>query len=89
MLIMSRIGTICMTVEDEIELGNKASRAYSTYLADYIINKNADLYRQFLFTDDIESLKLIKAQQKALQIIENDITSDIETGRLAQLQKGN
>jgi hypothetical protein len=78
-----------MTVEDEIELGNKASRAYSNYLADYIINKNADLYRQFLFTDDIESLKLIKAQQKALQIIENDITSDIETGRLAQLQKGN
>jgi len=78
-----------MTVEDEIELGNKASRAYSTYLVDYIINKNADLYRQFLFTDDIESLKLIKAQQKALQIIENDITSDIETGRLAQLQKGN
>ena len=78
-----------MTVEDEIELGNKASRAYSTYLADYIINKNADLYRQFLFTDDIESLKLIKAQQKSLQIIENDITSDIETGRLAQLQKGN
>lgn len=89
MLIMSITGTICMTVEDEIELGNKASRAYSTYLADYIINKNADLYRQFLFTDDIESLKLIKAQQKALQIIENDITSDIETGRLAQLQKGN
>ena len=89
MLIMSRTGTICMTVEDEIELGNKASRAYSTYLADYIINKNADLYRQFLFTDDIESLKLIKAQQKALQIIENDITSDIENGRLAQLQKGN
>lgn len=89
MLIMSRTGTICMTVEDEIELGNKASRAYSTYLADYIINKNADLYRQFLFTDDIESLKLIKAQQKALQIIENDITSDIETGLLAQLQKGN
>lgn len=89
MLIMSRTGTICMTVEDEIELGNKASRAYSTYLADYIINKNADLYRQFLFTDDIESLKLIKAQQKSLQIIENDITSDIETGRLAQLQKGN
>ncbi len=89
MLIMSRTGTICMTVEDEIELGNKASRAYSNYLADYIINKNADLYRQFLFTDDIESLKLIKAQQKALQIIENDITSDIETGRLAQLQKGN
>ena len=89
MLIMGRTGTICMTVEDEIELGNKASRAYSTYLADYIINKNAELYRQFLFTDDIESLKLIKAQQKALQIIENDITSDIETGRLAQLQKGN
>jgi hypothetical protein len=78
-----------MTVEDEIELGNRANRAYSNYLADYIINKNADLYRQFLFTDDIESLKLIKAQQKALQIIENDITSDIETGRLAQLQKGN
>lgn len=89
MLIMSRTGTICMTVEDEIELGNRANRAYSNYLADYIIKKNADLYRQFLFADDIESLKLIKAQQKALQIIENDITSDIETGRLAQLQKGN
>lgn len=89
MLIMSRTGTICMTVEDEIELGNKASRAYSTYLADYIIKKNADLYKQFLFTDNIEGLKLIKAQQKALQIIENDITSDIETGRLAQIQKGN
>jgi hypothetical protein len=86
---MSRTGTICMTVEEEIELGSKAQRAYSTYLADYIVKKNEDLYKQFLFTDDIQSLRLIKAQQKALQIIENDITSDIETGQLAQLQKGN
>ena len=78
-----------MTVEEEIELGSKAQRAYSTYLADYIVKKNEDLYKQFLFTDDIQSLRLIKAQQKALQIIENDITSDIETGQLAQLQKGN
>ena len=78
-----------MTVEEEIELGSKAQRAYSTYLAGYIVKKNEDLYKQFLFTDDIQSLRLIKAQQKALQIIENDITSDIETGRLAQLQKGN
>ena len=89
MLIMSRTGTICMTVEEEIELGSKAQRAYSTYLADYIVKKNEDLYKQFLFTDDIQSLRLIKAQQKALQIIENDITSNIETGQLAQLQKGN
>jgi hypothetical protein len=78
-----------MTVEEEIEVGSKAQRAYSTYLADYIIKKNEDLYKQFLFTDDIQSLRLIKDQQKALQIIENDITSAIETGRLAQLQKGN
>ena len=51
-----------MTVEDEIELGNKASRAYSTYLADYIINKNGTDIREII-------IKNYREKQRVTELI--------------------
>lgn len=75
-----------MTIDEEVDLGNRAGRAYITYFKAYVDDRYERLYEQFKTIDDIEELLAIKSELKAVKSIENDLLSAIDTGRLAQLQ---
>ena len=75
-----------MTVEEQVEEGGRAERAYYSYFKVYIDKRYEVLYQQFRSADEPEELLAIKTELKAIQVVEGDILNAIDTGRLARLQ---
>jgi hypothetical protein len=75
-----------MTIDEQVDLGNRAGRAYITYFKAYADDRYEGLYERFKETDDLEEMLAIKAELKAIKTVESDLLTAIDTGRLAQLQ---
>ena len=73
-------------LKEEIALGDRASRAWELYLKQYVEELNKQYYDEFINTNDIDIVVLIKNKQHALMEMAQAIQSTIETGRLAQQQ---
>lgn len=78
-------------LNQEIENGKKASKAYNIFLEKFIDDKRAQLYQAFRDTslEDVNKLTEIKRLDLALASIENEVFSVIETGRLASISLNN
>jgi hypothetical protein len=74
-----------MTVEEQIDFGGRAERAYHTYFKAYFENRYEGLYEKFK-SDEAEELLAIKAELRAIQVVERDLLNAIDTGRLARIQ---
>jgi hypothetical protein len=75
-----------MTIEEEIKQGNKAHQAYDVYMKNYF-DKFKSKVAERMYND--EDLFDLRNEIKAIKALEEIILLDIETGLLAQLQKGN
>jgi hypothetical protein len=74
-----------MTIEEQIDFGGRAERAYHTYFKAYFENRYEGLYEKFK-SDEAEELLAIKAELRAIQVVERDLLNAIDTGRLARIQ---
>ena len=74
-----------MTVEEQIDFGGRAERAYHSYFKAYFENRYEGLYEKFK-SDEAEELMAIKAELRAIQVVERDLLNAIDTGRLARIQ---
>lgn len=73
-------------LQDEVNLGNKARGAYTTYVKDFIERVSAELYQEFVIAPNDEQSLLVKRRHDALMNLETSILQDIETGSLAAKQ---
>jgi hypothetical protein len=78
-------------LNQEIESGKRASKAYDIFLRQFIDDKREQLYQAFRDNslEDINKLADIKRLDLALASIENEVFSVIETGRLASISLNN
>jgi hypothetical protein len=74
-----------MTVEEQIDFGGRAERAYHSYFKAYFESRYEGLYEKFK-SDEAEELLAIKAELRAIQVVERDLLNAIDTGRLARIQ---
>jgi len=75
-------------VHAEIAKGTKAKHAYELYVREFIERVNSQIYENFTHCplgDDTTILE-IKRLHAALAALEQAVLSDIETGRMAELQ---
>jgi hypothetical protein len=72
-------------LEKEIHIGEKASKAYSLWVNDYIRLHREQLFDTF-YEADLEEYPYIHAEVTALNNIEYAIRVDMETGNLARKQ---
>lgn len=72
----------------EIALGTKAKHAYELYVRDFIERVEKQLYDNFQAcpVGQDETVLEIKRLSAALAALKQAILSDIETGRMAELQ---
>jgi hypothetical protein len=75
-------------LEREVKLANHAKSAYDLYLKKFIDDQKHYCYTQFeeIHCNEIEDLQTIKYLLDSVIHLENSIKSDIETGKLAQMQ---
>ena len=77
-------------LKEELHNADRAERAWSLYLKDYVERKNAEYYNEFINTNDMTKAMEIKRLQMALKEFTQDILSTMDTGKLArkQLEQG-
>jgi broad specificity phosphatase PhoE len=71
--------------EREVDLGARAGRAYDDFIKEFVEEKREILFDNFraLPLTDETSLMEVKRMSYALDTLENEIKTVIETGRLA------
>ena len=76
-------------LELEAAIGRRAKSAYDGYLKEYVEIQNKELYERFI-SDSVSTQEAIniKISQSAFNALERGILSDIETGKLAEIQLG-
>lgn len=78
-------------LDDEIRLGGKAQRAYDEYILPFIVAKRQALFLNFCDAknSDITTMQEAKRMNSVLDSLENQIMTDIDTGKMAIVQKKN
>lgn len=76
-------------LEKEVELGERAAKAYSLWVMHYIDTQSVVIFEEFKNSKEVD-YQTIKSNMIAIMAIETAIKQDIDTGKLAsrQLQKG-
>ena len=73
---------------NEVNLGRIAKHSYDTYLKRYIEKKRLIIFNEFCSNGDPDMLIYIKQRQVALDELEQDTISAIDTMALAEKQLG-
>ena len=73
---------------EEISKGNVAKHVYDSYLKNYIEAKRLAIFNEFCSCGESDKLVFIKQRQVALDELEQDTITTIETMMLAQKQLG-
>lgn len=77
--------------DQEITIGNQAKNAYEHFFKPFIDRKRDLIHRAFeeLSPTDIDSLVELKRHSLALALLEDEMLSYIQTGKMAELQLSN
>ena len=75
-------------LDTEISKGRSAKKAYEMFFRPFIDNKRKLIYMAFdeVKPTDTESLVELKRHSMALSLLESEMKSYIETGKMAELQ---
>ena len=73
---------------EELAIGKGAQKAYNTFFKPFIIARRAMLFDQFAQADvnNMEQLKNIKLMALALDALEAELETYIQTGKMAEMQ---
>ena len=75
-------------LERDIDLADKADRAYNLYCRKFIAQSKDKVHAAFdgLSIDDVDSLKRLKMMQSVITSLETNILADIDAGKIARKQ---
>lgn len=78
-------------LQDEMHRGTQAEFAYEHFLKDFFEQKRQILFEAFQNApyEDVETLKELKRMSTALDALETEINTIIDTGRMAAKQLEN
>ena len=75
-------------LESNVDLGDKAEKAYNLYVKDFIEDSRESISLAFeeLSISDIEGLQTLKLMQHSIGSLEKRIFKDMDSRKLAQMQ---
>ena len=76
-------------IEEELQFGRVAQKAYDTFIKGFIAKKRDTLYDNFLSAgiDQVAELQEVKRIMSVLDTMEDDIMTIINTGKMATKMK--